>query len=253
MNYRPTLLKLNLSVMMAVLCFVPLAAQSQSTAGPAGGRTTPSSTIFDELADKAGLRFRHYNGMTGKLFLPEVMGAGAAMIDFDNDGDLDVFLVQGSVLEPGDEPQRTLFPWREPAEPRARLFRNDLVAGRDGNTRLQFTDVTERSGIRANGYGMGVIVGDLNNDGWPDIYLCNMGPNHLYLNNGNGTFTDVTARAGADDRRWTTSAAMFDYDRDGWLDIFVVNYANFTVVASPASAPWAIGCCTIRATARSRT
>jgi enediyne biosynthesis protein E4 len=233
MDYRPAFLKLNLSVMMAVLFFVPFAAHSQSDAGRAG-QSVPSAPIFDEMADKAGLKFRHYNGTTGKLFLPEVMGAGAALFDFDNDGDLDVFLVQGSVLEPGDQPQRTLFPWREPTEPRSRLFRNDLAAGKDGRARLQFTDVTERSGIRANGYGMGVSVGDVNNDGWPDIYLCNMGPNHLYLNNGNSTFTDVTERAGADDRRWSTSAAMFDYDRDGWLDIFVVNYANFTVAASPA-------------------
>jgi hypothetical protein len=225
MNYTPAPLKIFLPVVVVALCLAQFPVNSQSTA------KTP---IFDELADKSGLKFRHYNGMTGQLFLPEIMGAGAALFDFDNDGDLDVFLVQGSVLAPEDNPRRTLFPWREPAEPRGLLFRNDLVAGPDGSSpRLQFTDVTERSGIRANGYGMGAIVGDVNNDGWPDLYLCNLGPNHLYLNNGNGTFTDVTRKAGADDTRWSTSAAFVDYDRDGWLDLVVVNYADFNAASSP--------------------
>lgn len=171
--------------------------------------------------------------MTGKLFLPEVMGAGAALFDFDGDGDLDVYLVQGSVLEAGDQPARTLFPWREEGAPRGRLFRNDLIIGKDGSRTLKFTDVTERSGIRANGYGMGAISGDVNNDGWPDLYLCNLGRNYLYLNNGNGTFTDVTERTSADDPRWSTSAAFVDYDRDGWLDLMVVNYADFSPQNSP--------------------
>jgi hypothetical protein len=231
MNYTPAVLKLFLPVVVAALCLATVASSGQST-----GRTSvekASSPIFDELADKAGLKFRHYNGMTGKLFLPEIMGAGAALFDFDNDGDLDVYLVQGSVLAPEDNPQRTLFPWREPVEPRGKLFRNDLVVSKDGSQRLQFTDVTERSGIRANGYGMGAIVGDVNNDGWPDLYLCDLGPNHLYLNNGNGTFTDVTEKAGVNDRRWSTGAAFVDYDRDGWLDLMVVNYADFNAANSP--------------------
>src|SRR5437762_11957859 len=112
------------------------------------GRTTDGHTvspIFDELADKAGLKFRHFNGMTGKLFLPEIMGAGAALFDFDNDGDLDVFLVQGVTLEAGDHPARTLFPWQGPGDLRSRLFRNDLVVGKDGSRSQHFTDVTEKS------------------------------------------------------------------------------------------------------------
>jgi hypothetical protein len=232
MNYTRTLLKLYLAVVLAALCLAQIAANSQSSVRTQGA--SASSPIFDEVADKAGLKFRHYNGMTGKLFLPEVMGAGAALFDFDLDGDLDVYLVQGSVLETGDNPRRTLFPWSEPGEPRGMLFRNDLIISKDGSRTLKFTDVTERSGIRANGYGMGAISGDVNNDGWPDLYLCNLGSNHLYLNNGNGTFTDATEKAGADDRRWSTSAAFFDYDRDGRLDLMVVNYADFTPQNSPA-------------------
>ena len=231
MNFLTSIYKLVLPVVAAALCLLPCSAQRQSTRNKPGA--PPSSPIFDEVANKTGLRFRHYNGMTGKLFLPEVMGTGCALFDFDNDGDLDVYLVQGSVLEPGNQPARTLFPWREVQRPRGKLFRNDLIVGRDGSRRLQFTDVTERSGIAAYGYGMGVIVGDLNNDGWLDLYLSNLGPNYLYLNNGNGTFVDVTQKDNADDRRWTTSASILDYDRDGWLDLFLVNYAEFNASTSP--------------------
>lgn len=221
MNYAPVVLKLLMTVAAAAFCAAPAA---QTGAPP----------IFDELAEETGLRFRHYNGATGKLFLPEVMGSGAALFDYDNDGDLDAFLVQGSTLEPGDDSARTLFPWREAGAPRGKLFRNDLAAGRDGPSALKFTDVTAQSGIAADRYGMGVIAGDVNNDGWTDLYLCNMGQNQLYLNDGDGTFTDTTAKAGADDRRWSTSAAFVDYDRDGWLDLMVANYAEFAPATSPA-------------------
>jgi hypothetical protein len=108
-----------------------------------------------------------------------------------------------------------------------------LVVGRDGSRKLKFTDVTEKSGIRATGYGMGVAVGDINNDGWPDIYICNLGSNQMFLNNGDGTFSDVTQKTHTDDTRWSTSAAFFDYDRDGWLDLILVNYVDFSVSNSP--------------------
>jgi hypothetical protein len=233
MDYTPAFSKLFLPVVAAAaFCLVALAANGQ----PAGRKpeSSASSPVFDEVAETVGLKFRHYNGMTGKLFLPEVMGAGAALFDFDSDGDMDVFLVQGSVLEAGDSPSRTLFPWRELTEPRGRLFRNDLPGSPGGSRSLKFTDVTEQSGIRANGYGMGAISGDVNNDGRPDLYLSNLGRNQLYLNKGDGTFTDVTEKAGADDRRWSTSAAFVDYDRDGWLDLMIVNYADFNPASSPA-------------------
>jgi hypothetical protein len=198
------------------------------------GQPKPAAdVIFREGSAETGLQFRHYNGMTGKLFLPEIMGAGAALFDFDNDGDLDVFLVQGSTLEPNDEPSRTRFPWQGPGELRSRLWRNDLTVGKDGRVSIHFVDVTAGSGISAKGYGMGVATGDINNDGWPDLYLTNLGANQMFLNKGNGTFEDVTNRSGTGDSRWSTSASFFDYDRDGWLDLMVVNYAEFSAANNP--------------------
>ena len=190
------------------------------------GQTKPA--IFKEVAEQVGLNFQHYNGMTGKFYLPEITGSGGALFDFDNDGDLDCFLVQGNTLEPNTQPGTTLFPWRGPESPRGRLFRNDLTKGK-----LTFTDVTQQSGIVATGYGMGVAVGDINNDGLPDLYLSNLGANQMYLNKGGGKFTDFTKESDTDDPRWSTSASFFDYDRDGWLDLMVVNYADFTTANSP--------------------
>jgi hypothetical protein len=225
----PRFLK-RLAVISLCLCL----AQSVST--QSRDPNTPArrpSIIFDEVASSVGLKFQHYNGMSGKFFLPEIMGAGAALFDVDNDGDLDVFLVQGNVLEPGAVPQTTLFPWPGPSSPRGKLFRNDLRVDKDGRRVLHFTDVTESSGIVATGYGMGAAVGDINNDGWSDLYLTNLGSNHMYLNKGNGTFTEVTAKSGTDDPRWSTGASFLDYDRDGWLDLMVLNYAEFSISNSP--------------------
>src|SRR3982074_1704605 len=134
MNYTP-ILKLFLWVVLAAFCVFPLAADSQSVRMG----TRALAPIFNELPDTAGLKFRHYNGMTGKFFLPEVMGAGVALFDFDNYGHLAVFLVQGTTLDRGDHPARTRVPWREPGVPRGRLFRNDLVVAKDGSRTLRFT------------------------------------------------------------------------------------------------------------------
>src|SRR5438876_3015706 len=182
MNSMPGMFKLFASVTLAVLCFVPI-YRSANTPGPRSDswreevKSTPKTPrerapqpIFDEVAAEAGLKFQHYNGMSGKLFLPEIMGSGVALFDFDNDGDLDVFLVQGNVLEPASNPGDTLFPWRGSESQRGRLFRNDLVVAKDGSRTIKFTDVTDKSGIVATGYGMGAAVGDLNNDGRPDLY-----------------------------------------------------------------------------------
>src|SRR5204862_3226294 len=112
-------------------------AQSANRALP----TNSNSSIFKDVTEQVRLRFQNYNGMTGKFYLPEIMGSGAAVFDFDNDGDLDVFLVQGKVLEPGISAGATQFPWRGPEPPRGKLFRNDLVVAKDGTRTLTFTDV----------------------------------------------------------------------------------------------------------------
>ena len=157
--------------------------------------------------------------------MPEIMGPGVALFDYDGDGDLDVYLVQGALLDKTRKLNETLFPPGPEYRPGNRLFRNELVPG----GKLRFTDVTAQAGVGHEGYGMGVAVGDYDNDGDLDLYVTNFGPNVLYRNNGNGTFTDVTREAGVDDERWSTSASFFDYDRDGDLDLFVANYVDFTV------------------------
>jgi enediyne biosynthesis protein E4 len=172
---------------------------------------------FREAAVASGLDFRHTNGATGHFYMPEIMGSGVALVDYDNDGDLDVYLVQGRSL--GDSTTGT---------GGNRLFRNDLI-GSGSRGQLHFTDVTDQAKVGLSAVGMGVAVGDVDNDGWRDLYVTNFGSKVLYRNNGDGTFSDVTATAGVDDPRWSTSAAFFDYDRDGDLDLIVVNYVAFTV------------------------
>jgi hypothetical protein len=183
-----------------------------------------AAPLFRERAGELGLKFEHVNGAAGRYHLPEIMGAGGALFDYDSDGDLDVLLIQGRALEPR--------PAAAEPPPSPRLFRNDLDAAR-GAVSLHFTDVSERAGFATGDYGMGVAAGDFDNDGDPDLYLTNYGPNRLYRNDG-GRFTDITRAAGAslDDPRWSTSASFSDYDADGDLDLFVVNYVDFTVAGS---------------------
>ena len=186
----------------------------------------PPSKSDDALIDVAalsGITFRHFNGTTGEFFLPEITGSGGAVFDYDNDGDLDLYLVQGAKLKPNEQPPG--FRWAGKGPPRDRLYRNDLdpVTGA-----FRFVDMTDTSGIEGFGYGMGVATGDYNNDGWVDLYVTNLGSNQLLRNNGDGTFTNVAKSGHADDPRWSTSAAFVDYDRDGWLDLFVANYVDFS-------------------------
>ena len=176
-------------------------------------RPGPQPTqLFLEAASQSELRFVHNPHLSGEFHMPEIMGAGAALFDYDNDGDLDVYVIQSG---PGTG---------------NRLFRNDLIP----TGRLHFTDVTQAAGVGLIAYGMGVATGDYDNDGYTDLYVTNFGANVLYHNNGNGTFTDVTAQAGVGDPRWSTSAAFLDYDRDGDLDLIVLNYIDFTVTNNKA-------------------
>lgn len=222
----------------AALAWIVLAAACGGGTEPAvTGRSSPETTApglygegewFTDRAEETGLRFVHFNGMSGEFYFPEIMPPGAGLLDYDNDGDLDVYLVQGKMLGTG----KTLPPLNPAPGPlplKGRLYRNDLNVGQDGRRTVSFTDVTDRSGITANGYGMGVAAGDFDNDGCVDLYLTNLGPNQLFRNNCDGTFVDVSRRSGTDDPGWGVSAAFVDYDRDGWLDLYVGNYVRYSI------------------------
>jgi len=190
--------------------------------------TSEKHEMFSDQAVEVGINFEHFNGMTGHHYYPEVVGSGAALFDYDNDGDLDILIVQGSSLAPGETLADALFPPHAPGPPRTRLFRNDLAINPEGTHVVKFTDVTDQCGIVADGYGMGVTTGDYDNDGWVDVYLTNLGHSQMWRNNGNGTFTNVTKQTGTDTLGWSVSAAFVDFDRDGWLDLFVGQYVNFS-------------------------
>jgi len=185
-------------------------------------KSTPprGAPLFEDVAKQSGIDFWQYSGATGEYLLPEMVGSGAALIDYDNDGDTDIFLVQGYPTGPlGKAPVPVPVGWK----PGNRLFRNNL----NPSGKLSFTDVTESAGLGHAGQGMGVAAGDYDNDGHTDLYVTNYDHNILYHNNGNGTFTDVTATAGVASAGWSTSAAFIDYDRDGLLDLAVVHYVQF--------------------------
>ena len=182
-----------------------------------------SSPVFVDRAAELGVDFTHLNGMTGQLYFAEHMGSGAAVSDFDGDGDLDLYLGQGHLLAPPDEAAAR----GDSPAPRDRLFRNDLETGE-----LRFTDITAESGLDARGYAMGVAVGDMDNDGDPDLYILNLGANELWRNDsepGALRFTNITDGSNAADPRWSAAASFFDFDHDGLLDLFVGNYVEFRV------------------------
>ena len=183
--------------------------------------------IVDATAE-SGVDFVYFNGMSGELYFAEMMGGGVAMLDYDGDGDVDLFLPQGEML--GDKPlSEATFP---PAADRPlsdRLFRNDLWVDAEGRPRLVFEDVTEAAGISPGGYGMGVASGDLDNDGFPDLYVTNFGSNRLLVNQGDGTFADRTMESGTDDRRWSVAASFLDIDGDDLLDLYVGNYVEHRI------------------------
>jgi hypothetical protein len=175
---------------------------------------TSAEIRFHEVSQAWGLSFRHHHGGSGQLYMPETMGSGVALFDYDGDGDPDVFYVDSGAM-----------PGYKGETPRSVLLRND------GGGR--FVDVTERSGLRVAGYGMGATAGDVDGDGDPDLYVTAFGPDQLFRNNGDGTFTDVTAKAGLGDPLWSTAAAFADTDGDGDLDLYVADYVDFSFENNP--------------------
>lgn len=165
---------------------------------------------FTDITEKAGIKFTHVSSPE-KKYIVESMSGGVALFDYDHDGYLDLYLVNSLTVDLVKSKQKT----------RSVLYHNNG----DGT----FTDVTDKAGVGDIGWGMGVTIGDYNNDGWDDIYVTCLGPNHLLKNNGNGTFVDVTQKTGVSDPRWSTGAAFVDYDNDGKLDLFVSNYVDFDV------------------------
>jgi len=216
-----------------LVAFVALWATACSGGGGATPPSTSTSTAPDEpyFAERAaaiGIDFVHFNGMSGQYYYPEIMAPGVGLFDYDNDGDLDLYLVQSQMLGKGKTIKDALFPPKGPL--RDRLYRNDLSTGPDGKKTLHFTDVTDQAGINIQTYGMGVAAGDVDNDGYVDLYRTGLTEGVLLHNNGNGTFTDVTARSGAANKGgWGVSASFVDFDRDGWLDLFVGNYLLYTL------------------------
>jgi len=180
----------------------PLSRIAYGFAGP--------GSAFEEIpASASGITWTHTAGKSAEKYLPESVGAGCAFLDYDHDGWMDIYLVNSGKCD-----------FYNPSKPlRNALYKNN----RDGT----FTDVTEKAGVGAGGYGMGVAVGDYDGDGFPDLFITQFGRTILYHNNGDGTFTDVTDKAGVGVNGWTTSSVWFDYDGDGRLDLFVGHFVDF--------------------------
>ena len=193
-----------------------------------------ATPFFTDVTAASGLDFVHFNGMSGRFYYPEVVGSGGALFDMDNDGDLDLYLVQGSMLGPDRTLDDALFPPRHPTPLGDRLYRNESAAGAGDSAGIRFIDVTRESGIVARGYGMGVAAGDYDNDGFVDLFVSNLGPDQLWRNRGDGTFEDKSDAIGAPDSSWSVSAAFVDYDADGWLDLIVTRYLEWTYAVHKA-------------------
>ena len=194
-----------------ILAVATLAQVKESRPAP------PNPAKFVDVTSSLGVRFQHAAPHTSKKYLLETMGSGVALFDYDNDGRLDLFVVNGAEIidpsPPGTIPQKT-----------GPKHWNRLYHQKSDGT---FDDVTEKSGLQGVGYGMGVAVGDYDNDGFEDLFVTGYGGNRLYHNNGNGTFTDVTDKAGVAGGGWSTSAAWVDLDGDGLLDLVVVRYLQW--------------------------
>ncbi|MBI1924659.1 VCBS repeat-containing protein, partial [Candidatus Poribacteria bacterium] len=173
---------------------------------------------FTPVTEQAGIQFRHVDGRSGRRYFLETVGSGVAFFDYDGDGFLDIYLVNGAPHPP--PPLLKLEERGQGGEvPTNALYRN--------NGDSTFADVTEKAGVGDTGYGAGCAVSDYDNDGDLDLYVTNFGPNVLYRNNGDGTFTDVTQSAGVGEARWSLGCAFADYDNDGFVDLYVANYIDF--------------------------
>jgi hypothetical protein len=164
-----------------------------------------AAVLFEEFTAPSGVQFIHDSGATGQYFMPEHVGSGAALFDFDNDGRLDLYLIQCG--GPNSKSKNQLY-------------------HQEANG--SFRNVSEGSGLEVAGYGMGAIAGDVNNDGLPDILVTEYGAARLFLNLGEGKFREVTSHSGIDNPRWATAASFFDFDRDGWLDLVIANYVDYS-------------------------
>ncbi len=175
------------------------------------GSKADTLPLFEEITpSRSGIEWVHDNAMSVEHYLPETLGPGCAFLDFDNDGWMDIYLVNSGPCD-----------FWKPSKPiRNALYRNN----RNGT----FTDVTEKAGVCGGTFGMGVAVGDFDNDGWPDMLVTAYGNCILYKNNRDGTFTDVTAKSGVATPGWTTSAVWFDYDNDGRLDLFICSFVDYS-------------------------
>jgi enediyne biosynthesis protein E4 len=181
------------------------------TPSPDPAPVRPSGPVqFTDITEQAGVHFKYNNGAFGKKYLPETMGNGGCFLDYDNDGWQDILLVNS-----------TDWPGHKKGSSFSALYHNN----RDGT----FTDVTRQAGLAVETYALGCAVADYDNDGYEDIYITSVGPNHLFRNLGNGKFADVTAKAGVGDPGFSTSAVWFDYDKDGKLDLFVANYVKWSI------------------------
>src|SRR6202140_1289556 len=210
-----------------VALFSSVMAHSQSPAPPsqqgsaAKSAVSPGLANFSDVAEKAGLTAVNvFGGVDTKKYIIETTGTGVAIFDYDNDGWPDIFIVNGTTLDP----------LNTSSAPTSHLYHNN----HDGT----FTDVTEKAGLQHSGWGQGVCVGDYDNDGFDDLYVTYYGKNILYHNNGNGTFSDVSAKAGVagSGKAWGTGCAFVDYDRDGKLDLFVATYVDFDLHNAPKPA-----------------
>jgi hypothetical protein len=196
---------------------MPDAAAGQQGTSPPTAAPGKSAGLFVDVTAAKGLNFRYLSSHTSRKYLLETMGPGVALFDYDNDGRLDIFLVNGASLD--DPTPKGTIPQKTGPQYWNRLYHQKS----DGS----FEDVTERAGLQGKGYGMGVAVGDYDNDGYEDLYVTAYGGNRLYHNNGDGTFTDVTEKAGTGGGGWSTSAAWMDLDGDGLLDLVVARYLQW--------------------------